>query len=234
MNPNTDIVIAIRARREFPAEIDFEKCIDSIVAHTHNYRLIVVDDDSDSPGTEKIYEIMYRYAESILIRTHKQHWFTRAYNTGLRLVRTPWAVLLNCDVVVDTGWLPELYAVKDIVEQETKARVGLVGSVLSVEEPRRYSICNIPGYVTGHCHLVNMQAMQEASERRGHPGWYLDEVNPLMIHIRSDVEICHSLMAHGWHCVSSYKSLVGHTGAKCWGQQLWRIPHSVDMVNYKY
>jgi len=233
MSPPTDIVIAIRARRQFPAEVDFEKCIDSVVAHTHNFRLIVVDDDSDSPGTEKIYEIMYRYSESILVRTHKQHWFTRAYNTGLRLVKTPWAVILNCDTVVDTGWLEELYNVSNEVQQ-TVGRVGLVGSILSGEEPRRYEVCHHPGYVTGHCHLLNMEAMQEASVNRGHPGWYLDELNPQMIHIRSDIEICWNLMGHGWHCVSSFKSAVGHSGAKCWGQQLWSIPGSLDAVNYKY
>jgi len=232
VNPPTDIVIGIRITREFPVEEMVGTCWESLYTHTHNFRPIVVDDSSDEQGARFIEGLIKGRRDIILIRTHFQHWYTRAFNLGLRMVRTPTVVLLNCDTVLDTGWMEELYAVKDEVAQQ--GRVGLVGSTMSLEEPRRYEVCRHPGYVTAHCWLADMQALFEASASRGMPGIYLDETNPLMIHIRSDVEMSYKMMELGWLCVSSFKSLVGHAGGRTWGYQLGAIPHSLEMVSYRY
>lgn len=205
----TDIVIPVRGTREFPVEDVFEKCVESVCANTSIYRFIFVDDCSDDVCRARIQAVANRFSECNLIQTYKQHWFTRAVNLGLRLVKTPYAVVLNCDTVCDVGWLDELYAIKDIVEAET-GRVGLVGSLHSIEEPRRFQISTGQDYVTGHAWLLNMVAMQEASFSHGHPGWYLDETNPANIHIRSDVDICWKLNILGWQTVKAFKSAVGH------------------------
>lgn len=230
---NTDIVISSRITREFPAEPDLEKCVSGLMQHTRNVRVIFVDDNSDEEGGRFIVSQAARLPNSLLLRTHFQRWFSRAYNLGLMLVRTPYAVILNCDTVLDTGWLEELYNVKDEVESTT-GRVGLVGSVLSAEEPRRYQLSVDADYVTGHCWLVKLEALREVANARNTPGIYLDETQPRNIHIRSDVELCWDLNRLGWACVKSFKSAVGHTSAKCWGHRLWTIPNSVDVVNEKY
>lgn len=229
---NTDIIISSRFTREFPAEDYLKACIESVNKHTHGFRIILVDDNSDDIGREAISFLAASNPHSLLLRTHFQRWFTRAYNLGLSLVRTPYAAMLNCDVTVDTGWLEELYAVKD--EVEAQGRVGLVGSHYSGEEPRRYQVSNMPDYVTGHGVLFNMEALRECASSRGTPGVFLDETQPRNIHIRSDVEICWDMNRLGWQCVKSFKSAIGHHGAKCWGQQLGRIPSSVDTVNERY
>jgi glycosyltransferase involved in cell wall biosynthesis len=230
---NTDIVIPIRSSAQFPTIHLFDRCARSVESHTDHFRFIFVDDNSTYQDSEEIARICSRYEQSLYIRTHFQHWFTRAVNIGLRLVRTPYAVVLNCDTVVDTGWLEELYAVKDEVEKNV-GKVGLVGSILSGEEPRRYALSVGQDYVTGHCWLLNMQAMQEVSNFRSTPGWYLDELRADTIHIRSDVYICWDLNHLGWSCVKSFKSAVGHIGGQSWGQILGMIPPSIDYVNYKY
>lgn len=234
MTPPTDIVISIRLTREFPAEEYLVKCLETLVYYTRNFRLLFVDDNSDDIGKQVIENLARNFPESLLVRTHKQHWFTRAFNTGLMLVRTPYAVMLNSDTIMGEGWLDELYSVKDDVIALTQGRVGLVGSVLADNEPRRLDICRQPNYVTGHCLLVDMEAMKDVAIHRGTPGRYLDELNPLMIHIRSDVEICYQMMALGWNCVSSFKSAVGHLAGRSWGHQLHRIPGRLEDVNYRY
>ena len=233
MIPNTDIIITIRATRQFPSETHFVECINSLRQHTHNYRLIIVDDNSDEVGRQVIDTVVNADRNALLIRTQFQHWFTRAVNLGLRMARTNHCMILNCDTVLDTGWLEELFAVKDEVEQ-TVGKVGLVGSVLSGEEPRRYALSVDQDYVTGHAWLVNVHALAEASAARGTPGIYLDELRADTIHIRSDVYICWDLNRLGWQCVKSFKSAVGHSGAKSWGQLLGTIPGSLDAVSYKY
>jgi hypothetical protein len=231
---NTDIVIPIRGTREFPVEDLVEKCVETVCTHTHNFRFIFIDDGSDEVCSSKISKIASQFPESNLIRTQKQHWFTRAVNLGLRLVRTEYAIELNCDTVVGEGWLDELYSVKDEVEK-TVGRVGLVGNHMSLEEPRRYEISTGQDYVTGHCFLLNMAAMQEASFAHGTPGWYLDETSALNIHIRSDVDICWKLNRLGWQTVKSFKSWVGHIGGKSWGHRVGQVQClRLDDVNYKY
>lgn len=233
MHENTDIVLGIRLTRQFPVEEIVGNCWETLHKHTRNFRLIVIDDNSDEHGAQFIDSLVKGNRNVILIRTGFQHWFTRAFNLGLRLVRTPHVVTLNCDCVMDANWLDELYAVRDIV-RDSHGRVGLVGSVLSGEEPRRYSLTAKPAYVTGHCWLLNMEAITQVSVVRGTPGIYLDEIDPNMIHIRSDVDLTWKLLDCGWHVVSSYKSAVGHQAGKTWGHQLGSIPASIAAVSYTY
>jgi hypothetical protein len=127
--------------------------------------------------------------------------------------------MLNSDTVVDVGWLEDLYAVRDAVEAEGY-KVGLVGVEQSGEEQRRYHRTAEPGFVTGHCYLLSMQALYEASAARGTPGIYFDETQQKTIHIYSDNEICYNMNRLGWTTVVSFKTPVGHHGGKSWGHNL--------------
>ena len=212
-------MICVRGTRKYPIERDFESCIDSLVKTTSNFRLVLVDDNSDSVGAGVVERVAAQFGNSLLVRTQFQRWFTRAYNLGLRLVRTPKAVILNADTILGEGWLEELYGVWADAEAAGH-RVGLVGSVLSAVELRRWIGTREPGYVTAHCQLVSMHAITEASEKRGQPGIYLDETRQDTIHIRSDVLRCWELNRLGWATIQSHKSSVGHAGGKSWGHSL--------------
>lgn len=220
MTPFTDIVIPIHGTRDFPVEQIFENCVSTVVAHTKDFRFIFVDDNSDSECRAVVDKVASSYPSSLVIRTNVQNWFTKAVNKGLRMVRTPRAVVLNCDTVVDEGWLQELYDVWAEVEQQTMKLVGLVGSVLNPDMSMRWRYTVPPHYVTGHCWLLSMDVMANAANGRGMPGWYLDETNPANAHIRSDIEICHRLNGMGYLTVESFKSAVGHLGGKSWGHLL--------------
>lgn len=245
-----DIVVGVRSTEQYRTIDYFSKLLTTLKEHTKEYRLIVVDDWSDPLHRVAIEDIAHYHNawtnSSILIKTFKQRWFTRAYNIGLRLVRTPWVVMLNVDVELGAGWLDELFIVKTEVESqynnEVMARkVGLVGSEFSAEEPRRWqnitspSTPGNPGYCTGHCWLANMQALYEASAARGTPGIYLDETQHKTIHIYSDNEISYNLQNLGWLTVRSFKSAVGHHGGKSWGHDLSKpFGTTLEQVNDTY
>lgn len=233
--PETDIVLALHANRTYPAEKEFIECVDTLCQYTKNFRFIFVDDDCDQVARQILEQTAARFTSSVLIRTHFQHWFTRAYNLGLRLVQTPWVVCLNADTVIGVDWLEELYAVREEARDPAHQKIGLVGSVLSGEEPRRWAYSVNPDYVTGHCWLASMEALTEASVHRGTPGMYLDMTSKLNIHIRSDIEISWNLNALGWGCVKSFKSAVGHHGGKSWGHNLGKVQNlRLEEVAYKY
>lgn len=225
MTPFTDIVIPIHGTREFPVETLLPDCFRTVAQHTQNYRLIVVDDHSDADCANVVDSICRGYPNCVLVRTHTQNWFTKAVNKGLRLVRTQRAVVLNCDTVVDQGWLDELYDCWQEAETQLGKPVGLVGSNLNPDlgPTMRWRYTVPPHYVTGHCWLLSMDAIAAASCQRGMPGWYLDETNPINAHIRSDIELSHRLNGMGMLTIESFRSAVGHHGGKSWGHLLGRL-----------
>jgi hypothetical protein len=217
MTERTDVVIPVHNAGDF-----FWNCIQTLRQWTENYRLILVDDYSDAETEEKVRTIARQHQNSILIRTAKQRWFTRAVNLGLRMARTPRVVILNSDCVVDIGWLEELQGVWEEVEGQG-AKVGLVGSTMSEEELRRWEVTTGADYVTAHCIMCSMHALTEVSVKRGTPGIYLDETKQPNIHIRSDVGLSWDLNALGYTTVRSFKSKVGHHGGKSWAYNLAAI-----------
>lgn len=230
-----DIVIPVRITEKFQNHMDLKICVDSLVRTTDLWRLILVDDNSDSSGAAFVDEIARKYRTTMLIRTGFQRWWTRAVNLGLRMARTERVVVLNTDVVLDDGWLEELRACWSEAETTTGERVALVGSVMSDPEPRRWAVSTGQDYVTGHCWLVSMSALSEISAARGMPGIYLDETRQDMIHIRSDVQTCWELNRAGWQTIKSFKAKVGHVGGKSWGHRLGDINSlSLEQVSEKW
>lgn len=224
----TDIVVPCHSSEKHNALEYIKRTVETLYANTSDFRLIVVDDYSDAATREFLYgsECLGRDPRNIYVRTNKQKYFTRASNIGLRLVRTEKAVLLNCDCVMGAGWLDELHGVWD--EWATlhfARRLGLVGSVWQPgnEDPRRWAEARRPDYVTGHCWLMDMSVFAELAEKRGTPGWYLNERDPQQIHIASDRIACWDLNEMGCATVVSYRSECGHWGAKSWGNDLGTV-----------
>ena len=222
-----DIVIPVHATREHPTEKCFEYCLDTLADTTNvDYRLIIVDDFSDVHGQMIISYLAQQHRackDAIYHRTPKQKWFTRAVNIGLSYVQTERALCLNSDVILTPGWLEELYAVWDNAAFVTGRKVGLVGSVMSPHDPRRWIETRKPDYVTGHAWLLSMEAMHAVANSRGTPGKFLDETKIECIHIKSDVYLCYDMNRLGYGTFIATKSNVGHEGGKSWGHNLAKV-----------
>jgi len=218
-HPQTDVIIPVHN-----AAADLRECIDTLRQHTRSYRVILVDDFSEPEAENLCRQIAKEDPSTILIRSERQRWFTRAVNLGLRLVRTERSVVLNSDCVLGEGWLEELFAVWDECQAQCpQKRIGLIGSIMSDEEPRRYAESIKPDYVTGHCWLLSVNCLFDVSARRGMPGIYLDETKPGTAHIRSDVELCWDMNAMGIGTIKSFKAKVGHKGGRSWNYNIGAI-----------
>lgn len=202
---------------------ELRNCVDSVLGKTQEeLRLIFVDDFSAPDVGMYLLEVQRRQPNTLIVRTGKQKWFTRAVNLGLRLVRQDTAVVLNSDCIVDVGWLDEMRSCWSEAEAQGH-RVGLVGSTCSADEGRRWAASQEPGYVTGHAWLVSMGALRDIASRRGHADWYLDELRADAIHINSDRYGCYEMNRAGWSTIASFKSPVGHIGGRSWNYNLGKV-----------
>jgi glycosyltransferase involved in cell wall biosynthesis len=219
-HPLTDIVLPVHNALEYVAP-----CVASLYEHTKDFRLILVDDYSNEDTRAFLYgqHCTGRDRRNLYVRTNRQSWFTRASNTGLRLVETEKAALINSDLVFNIGWLEELYDVWADFESKTGRRVGLVGDWGDPNTEKRYEETLEPNYVTGHAVLFSMQALQEASVARGDPGRYLNELRQDSIHINSDRFVCYELNKLGYATVIAYKTPLGHYGGKSWNYNLGHV-----------
>lgn len=218
MPPPTDVILPVHGALEY-----VQPCVDTILAHTPALnRIIIVDDVSDDTTTAYLMGLLKTHTSWLYIRTGSQRWWTRASNLGLRMARTERSILINSDCVVNDGWLEEMYDVWDDAAAQG-LNVGLVGSQMAMTESRRWVSTREPNYVTGHCLLLKISILQQASDERGCSGWYFPErpgVDDRCAHIFSDNEICYQLNRMGYAPVVSFKAPVGHHGGRSWGHDL--------------
>jgi mycofactocin system glycosyltransferase len=98
----TDVTIVVPTYGR-PAELT--RCLDAVRASAPDAPIVVVDDGS--PATAGIPDIAARY-EAIVVPHAERQGPSAARNTGLAAVKTPFAALVDSDVVVPPGWLGAL------------------------------------------------------------------------------------------------------------------------------
>jgi len=89
-----------------PGEVD--ECLQSLLAHTKNCRIIVINDASPDP---KIYDLLARYkgvGPIEIYHNEKNLGFTRTVNRGIELAGEADVVFLNSDTKVTPAWLRNL------------------------------------------------------------------------------------------------------------------------------
>ncbi len=114
-----DIIIAVWNLKEMTSQ-----CIESIIAYTEfPYRLIIVDDASDSATKEYLEGLSHdtRIAEYFLIRNQTNLGATKSFNRGMQASTAGYVLLLNNDTVVTPGWLSEMIEVA-----RKDSRIGIV------------------------------------------------------------------------------------------------------------
>ena len=101
---------------------DVRRCLFSVMEHsTPPYRLITVDDGSDTPTAEFLRDFMFGQPGTLLRNEHAQG-YTLAANRGLQAATAEYVILLNSDTVVTPGWLDRMIACA-----ESASEIGLVG-----------------------------------------------------------------------------------------------------------
>ncbi len=87
-------------------------CVDSISRNTSFYRIIIIDNASESRTRGFLDELKKRDAPRLLVIRNEQNLgFVKAANQGIRLCEAPYICVLNNDTLVTRGWLEEMVSV---------------------------------------------------------------------------------------------------------------------------
>lgn len=141
-NPIQYIITAVKLRTQFDSSkvtivipvlnaLEYlQETIGSIREHTdYPYKVIVVDNGSKK-DTQKWIEDQ---RDILHIRSEQNLGFPTGVNLGLECVNTPYALVMNSDILVTPGWLTDMVATA-----EGDPLIGIVGPVTnSVSGPQR-------------------------------------------------------------------------------------------------
>jgi hypothetical protein len=99
--PRVSIVILTHNRLDVTIE-----CINSIKAHTTNYELIIVDNASSD---DTLGWLKSNVATAKIVENAENLGIAKGRNQGLRLTTADYVVMMDNDIVVDEGWLEDLF-----------------------------------------------------------------------------------------------------------------------------
>jgi len=120
-------------------------CLRSILRNTDlPYRLIIVDDASDSYTRNQLTGLVAEHRASLLISNEQNLGFVKSCNVGIGASDSRYLVLLNSDAVVPPGWLDRL--VRCV---ESDSRIGIVNPLSN--EAANISVPLAPG-----CNFLGM------------------------------------------------------------------------------
>ncbi len=178
-----DIVIPVWNKKELTSE-----CIEHVVANTHYpYRIIAVDDASDSPTKE--------YLESLkedkrfkfkLIRNEKNLGNTKTGNQGMLASDADFVCVLDNDTVVTDGWLSEMVAVANLSQdigvvnpslRDKPKDTSLKGIIACAQECKRLKErFTETAAAIGFCFLVKHKVVEEIGvwDEEFSPGYFED------------------------------------------------------------
>lgn len=115
--PKVDIIVCV-----YNALEDVKICLNSIIEETNKFRLIIVDDCSQPDTEDFLKDFFHRFPEHLLVRNSTNLGYTKSANNGLLLSTSPYAVLLNSDVIVTPNWLEKM-----IECFQSDSEIGVVG-----------------------------------------------------------------------------------------------------------
>ena len=95
-------------------EKDIVDCLNSILSQDYqNFEIVIVDNSSTDNTVMKIMELSGKYQGIRLIQSKENTGYAGGNNLGFQHSRGELVVLLNPDLVVDTGWLSHLVQAYD-------------------------------------------------------------------------------------------------------------------------
>lgn len=181
-----DIVIPV-----FNAIKDLKECLDSIIKYTGDikYRIILINDKSDSVTTKYINLMSKEYSHIEVITNSENIGYLQSINSGLIKYKTPYKVCLNSDVIVTPNWLDKL-----LKAAESDPSIGLVSPLtnnatqLTVKVPYGSNFMEVDNIITqiskklypdvativGFCLLIKQEVIDAIGvfDEEYNPGYY--------------------------------------------------------------
>lgn len=189
------IIVPIRSRADLT-----KACLDSILAYTNDYELILVQEGED----EEITNLLKAYRAKYVLNKEPKG-FAGAMNSGLALATGDYYCFLNNDTVVVPGWLEEMMKL-------FKEDVGLVCPTLSDTEIAQcidnnkgqdFDIVENPTSLKGVCFVISKDCMDKVGK------W--DE--SFGLGGGDDNDICIRIKQAGFKLLIARKSYIYHYGS---------------------
>lgn len=103
MPPTSSIVIPLFNQLAYT-----RACADSILAHSQDFELILVDNGSTDGTVSYLHALAEQLPHVRLVLNHKNRGFGKACNQGMAISRGRYVILINNDTVVPPGWLARM------------------------------------------------------------------------------------------------------------------------------
>lgn len=190
------------------------------------YKITIVDDGSDNK------DFFYSLAQAPNldgVRHEKQRGFGAAVNSGIKLTKQPWIVLLNSDCVIEEmNWLSELWKTMVALKEQKVRFVSSrtdnppVSSSSLIKSPRvnRKDIGNVITDVPlpMFCCLLSRKMVEEVGLLKEYPYGYFE-----------DEEYFYRMKKYGFKQAVSGKSWVRH-GNGATVNELWKSKPEIQKI----
>jgi len=190
-----------------------KRCLDSLVKQQHEDVEVVVVDNGSKDGTPDF--IKFNYPKARLILNEKNLGAAKARNQGIEAVSGKWILTLDCDVVLEDGFIKKIVGFANSLEDS----IGMIQpKILSQDDKKIYSAgirisflkrfhdiakgmtdvekFNIPVPVYGACcaaALYRRKMLEEAKDNYG----YFDE---RLFFLFEDADLSWRAQKKGWIC----------------------------------
>lgn len=248
---SVDVIIPV-----YNALADLRACVASVLAHTENYRLLLIDDASPDPGIQAYFaELAADLPAHMQLLSNPQNLgFVGTVNRGMALSQND-VVLLNSDTLVTPGWLNKMRRAA-----QSDARIATLTPFSNNAE-----ICSFPRFCADNGWRADQDAQQinAAIEQAAVPCYPdIPTAVGFCMYIRraalNDVglfdaelfrlgygeenDFCMRVQARGWRNVLVDDTFVVHTGSKSFSEKkqalvetnlqklLQRHPHYLQQV----
>lgn len=166
------------------------RCLDSLI-NSNTFPVIIIDNASTDGSAEKLKK---DYPQAEVVALDHNIGYGRAANTGLQLVQTPYAMLLN----------PDLYATPESIEtllayaEQTKNTAAIIAPAVKERDSSEASPEPVK-WVSGSAMLFNMASMQKI-------GWFDENI----FLFSEETDLCRRTVAAGFEILLCHTVYMEH------------------------
>jgi len=188
------------------------KCIQSILAHTKDFELIIIDNGSTDGTDGYLSELKKSHQNVKVISIAENKTFAQANNLGIKLVEGEIVCLLNNDVVVNKDWLDRLCAHLYNIPLKNLAMIGPVSNcsngrqMVGLQDPEAWYQANRgrwthAGKLFGWCMLIKKSTLDE-----------IGGFDERFVNAYEDNDLCLRMQLAGYKMAIAYDTYIYHAG----------------------
>ena len=188
------------------------KCIESILQHSKDYELIIINNNSNDGTRGYLQSINERFKEISVVESKKNLTFAENNNLGLSVAQGQYIVFLNNDTIICKDWLDRMESHFRKVPLKHIAAVGPVTSMsngrqmIGIQEPEAWYKSNKgrwshAGILYGWCIMIKKSILDEVGG-----------FDTRFINGHEDNDLCLRIQLAGYKLVIAHDTYIYHMG----------------------